>query len=495
MEELSSLTSLTLVQARKKLQKKEIKSEELLEAFIGQVEKKRYLHALVTDNFAEARRQAKICDDHYRVGQIRRLEGLPMAVKDLFCTKGLRTTACSRILQNFIPPYESTVTQRLGEENYLLLGKTNADEFACGSTTATSCFGGSVNPYSRRNDPRPLTPGGSSGGSAAAVAGNLCLAALGTDTGGSVRQPAALCHLVGLKPTYGRVSRYGIVAYASSLDQAGPITRDVADAAYLLDIIGGHDPQDSTSCRQESTDFYGHLRPQLQGKRVGIVKEFLQLESSISSDIRQQFRKLLDLLQQEGCEVVEVSIPTIAYVPEMYIILSYTELASNLARYDGVRYGHRSSNKLERWEDVYLCTRSEGFGDNIKKRIMLGYFFSTAENYEKYFLKAQKVRRKLTLELQECFRKVSLLLTPTTPQTAFPLEVTPAEKLKNLESNYLNDLFVCPVNMAGLPAISVPMGFDAEGLPIGMHFIGNYWDEQTILNAALLVEQAGEDRK
>ncbi|MDR2778135.1 MAG: Asp-tRNA(Asn)/Glu-tRNA(Gln) amidotransferase subunit GatA [Rickettsiales bacterium] len=486
---MAELLELTLVQARKKLLAGELRSVELVDAFIDNIEKSRRLNAFILDNFEQARDGAKKCDANIATGKCKKLEGIPMGIKDVFCTKGIRTTAGSRILGNFIPPYESTVTQRLQDENYLMLGKTNTDEFTCGSTTATSCFGPTVSYYRAKDDERDLTPGGSSGGSAAAVSAKLCIAAMGTDTGGSIRQPAALCNLVGLKPTYGRISRYGTVAYASSFDQAGPLTRDIEDCAYLLDILCGYDDRDSTTYRCDPTNFYGNLEPQIKSQKIGVIKEFMGLENKVSKDIYSKFFETVDKFRREGCEIIELSIPTIDYVPELYIVLSYTELASNLARYDGVRYGRRSTEKLNSLEDLYLKSRSEGFCDNIKKRILLGYFFSSSENYERYFLKAQKVRRKLANEFLDALSKVSLIITPATPQTAFPLNQREDEKIKNMESNYLNDLFVCPLNMAGLPGLVVPVGFDSRDLPIGVQLIGKHFDEQTILNAGLFIEK------
>lgn len=486
---MTDITELTLLEAREKLLKKEFSSKELTETFIDKIEKEDKYNAYITKNFENALKKAEKCDENITKGEAKKLEGLPIAIKDIFCTKGVRTTCGSKILENFTPPYESTVTQKLEDENYILLGKTNMDEFACGSTTMTSYFGSSINPYKAKGDDRDLIPGGSSGGSAAALAANLCLAASGTDTGGSIRQPAALCNLIGIKPTYGRVSRYGIIAYASSFDQAGWLTKDIADASYLTDIICGYDEKDSTSVRKENSNFYGNLNANIKGKKVGIIKEFLGLTGKVSDDIYKKFYETIDLFKKEGCEVIELSIPTIDFVPELYTIISYTELASNLARYDGVRFGYRTDKEAKSLDDLYCKTRSEGFGDNVKKRILLGYFFSSTENYEKFFLKAQKVRRKLVNEFLDALNKVDFLMTPSTPQTAFPLNLNEEEKAKNMESNYLNDLFICPVNMAGLPGLSVPVGFDSKELPIGVHLIGRHFDEQTIFDAGLFIEK------
>ena len=486
---MTDLTKLTLLEAKKGLENKKFSSVELTRAFINNIEKNKKLNAFTSNNFEDALKKAESCDKNIANGNAKKLEGLPIAIKENFCTKGIRSSACSKILENFIPPYESTVTQKLLDENYILLGKTNMDEFACGSTTMTSCFGPTISPIKAKGSDRDLIPGGSSGGSACAVAGNMCLAATGTDTGGSIRQPASLCGLVGIKPTYGRVSRYGIVAYGSSLDQAGWLAKNVEDSDYLTDIICGYDDKDSTSVEMEQTNFYNNLNANVKGKKVGIIKEFLNLDGKIHEDIYKKFYDTLDLFKKNGCEVKEISIPTISFVPELYLILSYTELASNLARFDGVRYGHRTKAEVKSLDDLYYKSKNEGFGDNIKKRILLGYFFSSSENYEKYFLKAQKVRRKLTNEFLTALNSVDFIITPTTPQTAFPIELTEEEKQKNIESNYLNDLFVCPVNMAGLPGLSVPMGVDGKNLPIGMHLIGRHFDEQTIFDVGLFLEK------
>jgi aspartyl-tRNA(Asn)/glutamyl-tRNA(Gln) amidotransferase subunit A len=486
---MTELTKLTLLEAKKKIENGDISSLELTNAFIENIEKNEQLNAFITKTFDLAREQAKESDKKISAKSGGELEGLPLTVKDLFCTAGIRTTAASKILEDFVPPYESTVTQKLKDEGYVLLGKTNADEFACGSTTMTSHFGKTINPYRATDDDRDLIPGGSSGGSSCAVAANMCLAATGTDTGGSIRQPAGISNLVGIKPTYGRVSRYGIVAFASSFDQAGWLTKDIEDAAYLTDIICGKDDKDSTTVHKEKTNFYDNLKADVKGKKVGVIKEFLELDDKVHKEIYQQFYNTIELFKKEGCEIIEISIPTISYVPELYTIISYTELASNLSRFDGVRYTHRTEEGVKSLDELYSRSRTEGFCDNIKKRILLGYFFSSSENYEKFFLKAQKVRRKLVNEFLDGLNKVNFILTPTTPQPAFPIERTEEERKKDLESNYLNDLFVCPVNMAGLPGLAVPTGFTTNGLPIGMHLIGRHFDEQTLFDCGLFVEK------
>ena len=483
------LTKLTLIEAKKKLENKEITSVELTDAFIKNCEKNKKLNIFITETFDLAREQAKNSDKNIADGKARKLEGLPLVIKDNFCTEGVRTTAGSKILGNFIPPYESTFTQKIKDEGYVLLGKANMDEFACGSTTMTSYYGYTYNTYKAKSDDRELIPGGSSGGSATAVSSNCCLSASGSDTGGSIRQPAGIQNLVGIKPTYGRISRYGIVAYASSLDQAGWLTKDIADACYLTDIVCGKDDKDSTTVEMEKTNFYGNLKADIKGKKVAIIKEFMGLDNKVDREIYEKFNDIVDFYKSEGCEIIEASIPTIDFVPELYEIISYTELASNLARFDGVRYGYRTDKEVKTLDELYSKSRYEGICENVRKRILLGYFFSSLENYERYFLKAQKVRRKLVNEFLDVLKKADFIMTPATPNCAFPIKLTEEEKKKNLESNYLNDLFVCPANMAGLPALTVPAGFSSRDLPIGVHLVGRYFDEQTLFNVGLAIEK------
>lgn len=486
---MTDITKLTLLQAREKLLKKEFSSVELTNACIKNIETKNpQLNAFITTTFTTALEQAKKSDENIKNNRAKKLEGLPIVNKDIFCTVGVKTTCASNILKDFVPQYESTFTQKLLDENYVMLGKTNMDSFACGSTTMTSDFGICESPLKANNDTRALIPGGSSGGSASALLSGMCLASSGTDTGGSIRQPAAIGGFVGIKPTYGRVSRYGIISYASSLDQAGWLTKDIKDAAYLTDLVCGKDDKDSTSMRKEQTHFYDNLNQNIKGKKVGIIKEFMGLTNKVHNDIYNKFDETLELFKKEGCEIIEISIPTINFVPELYTILSYTELGSNLTRYDGVRFGHRTAEDVKSLDELYYKSRSEGFCDNVKKRILLGYYFSSSENYEKYFLKAQKVRRKLVNEFLEGFQKVDFYISPSAPQTAFPINLTEDEKKKNAESNYLNDLFVCPANMAGLPGLSVPTGLASNGLPMGMHLMTRHFDEQTLFNIGLFLE-------
>lgn len=484
-----NLTKMTLLEAKEALLNKKVSSVELTEECINKIKENKKLNAFVTETLDLAKEKAKESDKKIAEGKAGKLEGIPFAVKDLFCTKGIKTTASSKMLENFIPPYESTVTSILDKEGYVMVGKTNMDEFACGSTTKTSYFGATINPYKANNSDRDLVPGGSSGGSAVAVASEMAFGATGSDTGGSIRQPASFCGLVGIKPTYGRISRYGMISYASSLDQAGFFTKDIKDSAYLTELVSGKDDKDSTTVAKEVPNYLKNLNSNIKGKKVGIIKEFLNLGDKLEKDNQKAFENAVELLKKGRAEIIEISIPTITVTDLLYMAISYTELGSNLARFDGVRYGHRTAEEVKSLDDIYYKSRSEGFNDNIKKRILLGYFLSSSENYEKYFIKSQKIRRKLANEFIEAFKKVDVILTPSTVGVAFPIKQTEEEINANKDSNALNDFFVCPANMAGLPAISVPFGFSSTGLPIGMQFIGNYFDEQSIFNFGLFIEE------
>jgi aspartyl-tRNA(Asn)/glutamyl-tRNA(Gln) amidotransferase subunit A len=485
---MTDLAKLTAKDAVKGLKNKEFSSMELTQACIKNCEKNKRLNIFITETFDAALEQAKKSDEKLAEGKGGKIEGIPFGAKDLFCTKDIRTTAGSKMLENFIPPYESTVTKKLKEEGYVLIGKTNMDEFACGSTTKTSYFGPTINPYKNKNNDRDLVPGGSSGGSAAGLASNCFLGAIGTDTGGSIRQPAALCNLVGSRPTYGRVSRYGIVAYASSFDQAGIFAKTVDDNAFLTEIICGFDKKDSTSSIKEVPNFSESLNSDVKGKKIGIVKEFLNIDK-VHPEICEAFEKTIKALKTEGAEIIEISLPNARYGASLYTILSYTELASNLARYDGVRYAHRSQDRLKSLDELYTKSRAEGFCENIKKRILLGYHMSSAENYKKYFFHAQKVRRIVAEDFQKAFKQVNAIVTPTTPNVAFPIKMTEEEEKMDLASNYLNDLFTIPVNLAGLPGISIPVGLSKDGLPMGLQIIANYFDEQEMFDIGLAVER------
>jgi aspartyl-tRNA(Asn)/glutamyl-tRNA(Gln) amidotransferase subunit A len=441
------------------------------------------LNAFITETPERALEMAAASDVRLSAGEARPLEGLPLAIKDLFCTRGVRTTAASRILDNFVPPYESTVTQNLWDAGAVLLGKTNMDEFAMGSSNETSHFNPVVNPWRARNSNQSVVPGGSSGGSAAAVAGRLCLGATGTDTGGSIRQPAALTGVVGLKPTYGRCSRWGIVAFASSLDQAGPMARTVRDAAILLRAMASVDPKDSTSVDVPVPDYEHEIEAGVKGLRVGVPKEYRS--DGAPSEIDRLWTKGIGWMRSEGAEIVDISLPHTKYALPAYYIVAPAEASSNLARYDGVRYGHRAADVRD-VSDLYERSRAEGFGAEVRRRVLIGCYVLSAGYYDAYYVRAQKVRTLIARDFVKAFERCDVLLTPSTPGPAFAL----GEKTADPVSMYLNDVFTVPVNLAGLPAVSVPAGLTTDGLPLGLQVIGKAFDEQLVLRVARSIERA-----
>jgi aspartyl-tRNA(Asn)/glutamyl-tRNA(Gln) amidotransferase subunit A len=480
---MSGPTPFTLAEARDALRAKKISARELTSAHIGAIEAARGLNAFVTETPERALQSAGESDARLAQGDARPLEGLPLAIKDLFCTRGVRTTAGSHILGNFVPTYESTVTQNLWNAGAVLLGKTNMDEFAMGSSNETSYFGPAINPWRGRGHNQNLVPGGSSGGSSAAVAANLALGATGTDTGGSIRQPAAVTGIVGLKPTYGRCSRWGIVAFASSLDQAGPMARTVRDTAILLGVMASHDPKDSTSVDLPVPDYEAGLERSVKGLRVGIPKEY-RIDGA-PPEIDTLWSKGAEWLKAEGAEIVDVSLPHTKYALPAYYIVAPAEASSNLARYDGVRYGHRSA-KADELIDLYERSRAEGFGREVRRRILIGTYVLSAGYYDAYYLRAQKVRSLIARDFTEAFETCDVLLTPATPSAAFALGSKTADPV----SMYLNDVFTVTVNLAGLPGLSVPAGLSAEGLPLGLQIIGKAFDEETVLRAGRAIERA-----
>ncbi len=483
---MSGLTRLTLAAARQGLRAGEFSARELALAHIRAIEAARGLNAFITETPEQALEMADESDRRLARGEARPLEGIPLAIKDLFCTQGVRTTAGSRILDGFVPPYESTVTARLWRAGAVLLGKTNLDEFAMGSSNVTSYFGPVVNPWTEVGADQPLVPGGSSGGSAAAVAAELCLGATGTDTGGSIRQPASFCGIVGMKPTYGRCSRFGIVAFASSLDQAGPLARTVRDTAILLQQMAGYDPQDSTSVDLALPDLEAALTGDLQGLRIGIPEDYRIAGSP--PEIEALWRQGEAWLEAAGCEVRAVSLPHSKYALPAYYIVNPAEASSNLARYDGMRYGLRVEGKD--LIDTYAKTRAAGFGQEVRRRVMIGTYVLSAGYYDAYYLKAQKVRTKILDEFNAAFEQVDLLLTPATPSAAFRV----GDKMDDPVAMWLNDVFTVPANLAGLPGISVPAGRSADGLPLGLQLIGRPFDEATVLRAAAVLEEAAGPR-
>ena len=483
---MAELTSLTLKDAIEGLKSRRFSAEEITRAHSEAIEAARPLNAYVMETPDKAIAMARASDERIARGEAGPLEGAPLGIKDLYCTEGVRTTAGSRILEDFTPTYESTVTSNLWRDGAVMLGKLNMDEFAMGSSNETSAFGPVVNPWRARNSNQQLTPGGSSGGSAAAVAAGICLGATATDTGGSIRQPAGFTGTVGIKPTYGRCSRWGIIAFASSLDQAGPIARTVEDAAILLRSMSGHDPKDSTSLPAEVPDFPSFVGKPVKGLRIGVPKEY-RVEG-MPPEIERLWQAGVDWLKDAGCDVVEVSLPHTKYALPAYYIVAPAEASSNLARYDGMRYGLRVDGKT--LTDVYEESRSHGFGEEVKRRILIGTYALSAGYYDAYYLKAQQVRRRIADDFEQAFGKVDALLTPTAPSAAFALGDRDADPV----AMYLNDVFTVTVNLAGLPGISVPAGLDAQGLPLGLQLIGRALDEGTLFSLAGAIEKAADFR-
>jgi aspartyl-tRNA(Asn)/glutamyl-tRNA(Gln) amidotransferase subunit A len=481
---MTDLTSLTLAQARDALRKRESSATELAEAYIAAAERGRALNAFALETPERARTMARAADARLAKGEGGPLEGLPLGIKDLYCTAGVRTTACSRILENFVPTYESTVTANLWRDGAVLLGKLNNDEFAMGSSNETSCFAPVVSPWRRRGSEQKLVPGGSSGGSAAAVAAGLCAGATGTDTGGSIRQPAAFCGIVGIKPTYGRCSRWGIIAYASSLDQAGPFARTVRDCAILLRSMAGPDAKDTTCVDLPVPDYERAVGTSVKGMRIGIPKEYRV--PGMAAEIEQLWERGAQWLREAGAETVEISLPMTKCALPAYYIVAPAEASSNLARYDGVRYGLRVAGRDV--IDMYERTRAAGFGKEVRRRVMIGTYVLSAGYYDAYYLRAQKVRTLIKRDFEKCFADgVDAILAPTAPSAAFGIgekgRTDPIEM-------YLNDVFTVTVNMAGLPGISVPSGLDAQGLPLGLQLIGRPFQEETLFALGTAIEQA-----
>src|ERR1700742_1255468 len=486
MSDLNSLTGMTLAEARDAIRAKKVSSRELTAAFVSAIEAARPLNAFITEAGDKALLMADQADQRIAKGQMGALEGLPLAIKDLFCTKGVRTTAASKILSNFVPPYESTVTQNLWDAGAVMLGKTNLDEFAMGSSNETSAFGPVFNPWRANNSNANLVPGGSSGGSAAAVAADLCLAATGTDTGGSIRQPAAVTGTVGLKPTYGRCSRFGIVAFASSLDQAGPMTKTVRDAAILLRSMASVDPKDSTSVDAPVPDYEKLLEGGIRGLRIGIPKEYRI--DGVPADIGGLWDKGAEWLKAQGAEIVEVSLPHTKYALPTYYIVAPAEASSNLARYDGVRFGHRTHDTIRDITDLYEKSRAEGFGAEVRRRILIGTYVLSAGYYDAYYSRAQKIRTLILRDFEYAYEKCDVLLTPATPGPAFAI----GEKSDDPIAMYLNDVFTVTVNLAGLPGLAVPAGLNGDGLPLGLQVIGKAFDEATVLRTGRSLEIAAD---
>ncbi len=472
---MQDITKKSLTEIVNLVKKKELKSEEIVHSYVTNINKDKKLNSFITKCLDSALSKAKIFDKNPNLDTL--LPGIPIAVKDLFCTYGVNTTAGSKMLENFIPNYESTITNNLWSEGAILLGKLNCDEYAMGSSNETSYFGNVINPVGENT-----VPGGSSGGSASALAANLTPATIGTDTGGSIRQPASFTGTVGLKPTYGLCSRWGIVAFASSLDQAGPMTRNVQDCALMLEAIAGFDKKDSTSINKKKEKYSKNLTDNIKGLKIGIPKEYRV--DGMPKEIDKIWENGKKILMESGAEIIDISLPNTKYALPTYYIVAPAEASSNLARYDGVKYGFRS-NKGKSLIEMYENTRSEGFGDEVKRRILIGTYVLSSGYYDAYYLKAQKVRQKIKNDFDETFKKVDAILTPSTPSAAFKI----GEKKNDPISMYLNDIFTVPVNLAGIPAISIPAGTDNKNYPIGLQLIGKPLDEQKLLNIAFAAEK------
>jgi aspartyl-tRNA(Asn)/glutamyl-tRNA(Gln) amidotransferase subunit A len=479
---MTELTDLTIAEARGLLAKGEVSSQDLTKAQIGAMERHRDLNAYISETPEIALEMADASDRRRRAGEVGALEGIPVAIKDLFCTKDVLTTAGSHILDGFTPPYESTVTANMWAAGAVMLGKTNMDEFAMGSSNLTSYYGPAINPWRIRGDNRKLVPGGSSGGSATAVAARLALGATGTDTGGSIRQPASFAGITGIKPTYGRCSRWGIVAFASSLDQAGPMTRSVRDCAILLGAMAGHDEKDSTSVDIEVPDYEAGLEDGVRGLTIGIPREYRV--DGMPADIEALWQKGIAWLEKQGATTVDISLPHTKYALPAYYIVAPAEASSNLARYDGVRYGLRV--EADDLTTMYERTRAEGFGEEVKRRVLIGTYVLSAGYYDAYYLKAQKVRSRIAGDFKAAFEKVDAILTPTTPSAAFSADNPPTDPVEM----YLNDVFTVPANLAGLPGMSVPAGLSSDGLPLGLQVLGKAFDEPTVMRVGRALELA-----
>src|ERR1700724_4732424 len=483
---MATLTDLTIAQLAAAMTKKEASAVEVADAPLKKRDEHRALNAFTTETPDKARAMARASDARRSRGEAGLLEGVPLAIKDLFCTEGVQTTAASHILEGFVPQYESTVTANLWKAGAVMLGKVNMDEIARGSSNMTSHFGGVENPWKRKGDNRKLVPGGSSGGSAAAVAAYMVPGSTGTDTGGSIRPPASFCGIVGLKPTYGRCSRWGVVAYASSLDHPGPLTRTVRDAAIMLRAMSGHDPKDSTSAPMPVPDFEAALTGDIRGLRIGLPKEYRV--DGMPPEIEDLWQQGVEWLRAAGAEPVEIGLPMTKYALPTYYIIAPGGGSSNLARYDGVRFGLRVEG--DTLDDLYELTRAAGFGAEVRRRVLIGTYVLSAGYYDAYYLKAQRVRTVITRDFVTAFERVDCVLTPTAPSAAFAI----GEKTEDPIAMYLNDVFTVPANLAGVPAIAVPVGLSGDGLPLGLQIIGRAFDEETVLRVGEVLESAAQFR-
>ncbi len=482
---MTHLTDLTIKQALDAMEKGEFTSVELTQAHIDAMQAAQDLNAYIVETPELALEQAAASDARRKTGEAGLLEGIPMAMKDLYCTKGVQTTAASKILKGFKPEYESTVSQNMLNEGMVMLGKANLDEFAMGSANITSHYGDVINPWKRQGDDTNLVPGGSSGGSAAAVAARIAMGATGTDTGGSIRQPAAFCGITGIKPTYGRCSRWGIIAFASSLDQAGSFARTVEDNAIMLQAMAGHDPKDGTSVNTPVPNYREALTGDVKGLRIGVPKEYRV--DGMPEEVLALWEKGIDWLKEAGAEIVEISLPHTKYALPTYYVIAPAECSSNLSRYDGIRFGQRIDEGGS-LDDLYELTRGDGFGDEVKRRIMIGTYVLSAGYYDAYYNKARKVRQLIHNDFTDAYQKVDAILTPTAPSAAFGI----GENTEDPVTMYLNDVFTVPASLAGMPGLSLPAGLDKNGLPLGLQIIGRPFDEETVFKVSGLIEEAAQ---
>ena len=482
---MKELIKLSVADALDGLKNKEFTSLELIEAHIKQAEKVKNLNSYITETFETAREKAKLSDHNYANNSVRKLEGIPVGVKDLFCTNGIKTTTGSKMLSNFIPTYESTVSQNIANCGSIMIGKTNMDEFAMGSSTTTSYFGNTINPWKKAGSDEDLVPGGSSGGSASAVSSFSAMAALGSDTGGSIRQPAAFTGTFGIKPTYGRCSRWGMIAFSSSLDQAGVFTRSAADAALMLEAMMGFDEKDSTSINKEVPELVSACTKSIKGMKIGVPTDLMEIDG-VNSEIIKMWQDSIEMMRAEGAEIVDITLPHAKYALSVYYIIAPAEASSNLSRYDGVRYGYRTEKTGLSLDEMYTQTRTEGFGEEVKRRIMIGTYVLSSSHMDAYYLKAQRMRRLIANDFKEAYNKVDIILLPSTPTAAFGLHENQDDPL----TMYLNDVFTIPASLAGLPCASVPSAISAEGLPLGMQLVAPALDEYNLLRASAVIERA-----
>ncbi len=482
---MTKLIKLSIHQALEGLKNKEFTATELTEAHIKQCEQYKNLNSYITHTFDIARAQAQQSDKLYAEGENRKIEGIPIGMKDLFCTKGVQTTAGSKMLKEFVPTYESTVSQKIADCGSVMLGKTNMDEFAMGSSNETSFFGNVINPWKATDSDADLVPGGSSGGASAALSSFCAMATTGSDTGGSIRQPAAFTGTVGIKPTYGRCSRYGMVAFASSLDQAGIFTRNVEDAALMLECMMGYDEKDSTSMNIEVPELVSAASSSIKGMKVGVPRDLMEIDG-VDPEIIKMWQDSIQAMKEQGAEIVDITLPHAKYALPIYYVIAPAEASSNLARYDGVRYGYRTDKKCNSLDDLYTFTRTEGFGEEVKRRIMLGTYVLSSSHMDAYYLKAQKVRRLVANDFKEAYEKVDIIMLPSTPSAAFAIGANQSDPI----TMYLNDMYTIPASLAGLPCSSVPAALSQNGLPLGMQLVANSFDEYSLVKASGALERA-----